>query len=102
VLACSHHYLQGMVKFRLLQARCIALAAIYYRCSNHVGMARRPIACRNAANPGLYIAPTALALAKMRSQGWDRVFKLFIKFSSTLSKNLTAFPTTASILSARF
>jgi hypothetical protein len=65
-------------------------------------MPGRPIACGNAANPGLYIAPTALALAKMGSRGWDRAFKIFIKFSLILSKNLPVFPATASILSARF
>jgi len=53
-----------MVKFRLLQARCMTLSATYYRCSNHV----RASAVRWDRAQG---ATTGLDSARRRGPGED-------------------------------
>jgi len=90
-------------------------AAIYYRCSNYFrpdarihtyGAVRRALEehvqgaalLRRMHAVRDWIVRGAQALAKA---GRSKVFKIFIKFSLNLSKNLTVFPTTVSILSAR-
>jgi len=80
---------------RSLMARLVRYRRFY---SMVIGI-RAPALIVQGAQDRLVRLEAARALAKT---GRGKVFKIFIKFSLILSKNLTAFPTTASIMSARF